>query len=87
MGFEWDDRKNEANKAKHGIGLESVEGFDWQTALAVRCNVHGETRFAATGYIGSLLHTVIFTHRGENIRIISLRPASRRERRVYHASP
>jgi len=30
--YEWDDAKNEANKLKHGIGFEAIEGFDWSSA-------------------------------------------------------
>ena len=43
----------------------------------------GEMRWAALGLVGSRLYHVVFTERGDRTRIISLRPASRRERSRY----
>ena len=44
---------------------------------------HAEPRWIAIGFIGAVLHLVVFTERGDNIRIISLRKATRREARTY----
>ena len=45
-----------------------------------------EMRYLAIGYIGDVLHTVIYTERGNRIRIISLRKASNDERGRYAQS-
>ena len=44
---------------------------------------YGEPRWLALGLIGDRLHSLAFTIRGERIRIISLRTASRKERMLY----
>lgn len=46
-------------------------------------DIHGEERSVATSYIGTRLHTVVYTLRDGRKRIISLRIASRGERREY----
>jgi uncharacterized DUF497 family protein len=47
---------------------------------------YGEDRFLATGMIEGRLVTVVFTERGEKIRIISARKANTDERRKYYQS-
>ena len=44
---------------------------------------YGEMRWRAIGYIGEHLHTVIYTVRGDNTRIISLRRANAKEVRTH----
>ena len=85
MEFEWDDAKNRANEIKHGVAFEAVAGFDWDGALAKRDDrrAYGEPRYTAVGHIGRRLHVLVFTFRGQSIRIISLRRANRREQRYY----
>ena len=83
MNYEWDDVKNLSNFEKHGIDFEAVNRFEWATAITRRSDRHDEERWAAIGYIESLLHHVVYTERGDNTRIISLRVASRIEREDY----
>ena len=47
---------------------------------------YGEDRFLATGRVEGLLVTVIYTERGDCIRIISARKASSDEQRAYDSS-
>ena len=85
MAYEWDARKAAANRRKHGVGFDILLNFDWQTALVIadeRAD-YGEPRWLALGMIGDRLHSVAFTMRGSRIRVISLRPASRKERSFY----
>ncbi len=42
-----------------------------------------EQRYWAIGYIGDQLHYLAYTYRGERVRVISLRYATRKERRLY----
>ncbi len=83
MTYEWDEAKNRANLAKHKVDFAAIELFDWNTAVDFASDQHGESRNAAIGYIGSILFFVVYTTRGDSRRIISLRPASRKEREAY----
>jgi len=66
--------------------------FTWDTAKAARNlavdrtrRSDGERRQAAIGWLGSRLHTVIFTDRVDGVRLISFRRANRAEARTYEA--
>lgn len=86
MQFEWDDRKAEANLAKHGIDFASIERFEILTAVIEIDDRrdYGETRFAAIGLLGEDIVVVIYTEREEDIvRVISMRPANRKELQIY----
>ena len=85
MKFEWDENKRVANLAKHGVYFIDAEDFDWSSAIETiddRSN-YIEDRWIALGFIGSRLHVLIYTMRGENIRLISLRKANKREKDYY----
>ena len=83
MEYEWDEEKSEANIAADRLGFKAIEDFEWETAMVESSDRHGETRWAATGYIGDRLHRVVYTRRGDKRRIISLRKASPKEMRDY----
>lgn len=85
MDYEWDSAKAVANLRKHGIPFERVLLFEWVDALIegdVR-HPYGEHRFYALGKIEGRIHALIFTRRGQAIRVISLRKANDRGRRRY----
>jgi hypothetical protein len=85
MDFEWDERKNEANIAKHGISFRSAaQVFDLPVIQFVddRRN-YSETRLIAIGVVAGRETVVVYTMRGDNCRIISARKADRNERRTY----
>lgn len=85
MEYEWDDAKNRANRSKHGISFSAVETFNWSTCtqkLDDRRD-YGEARYIATGFIRERLHILVYTLRGENIRVIGLRKANPREVKHY----
>jgi len=85
MEYEWDDNKASSNLRNHGISFDSVVDFSWESAMVVEDdrNDYGERRFIAYGPIGNRLHCLVFTLRGEMIRVISLRKANRREVKRY----
>jgi uncharacterized DUF497 family protein len=85
LKFEWDAAKAEANLGKHGVPFEDVRSFVFDTAVAVRDDRrdYGEIRMIALGFIGDRLHHLVYTRRGEAIRVISLRKANVREIRTY----
>jgi uncharacterized protein len=83
-----DPPKRTANIKKHGLDLADVEDrFDWETALIGPARPsQGRARFVAVGFLAGDLVTLIFSPLGtEAIAPISLRPASRKERRRYDA--
>jgi uncharacterized DUF497 family protein len=85
MKYEWDENKRVANLAKHDIDFIDAENFDWSSAIETiddRLN-YSEERWVALGFIDNRLHVLTYTIRRENIRLISLRKANKREREYY----
>ena len=85
MEYEWDDKKNAANRVKHGIDFNIAEGFCWDTAVETIDDSadYGEERWVALGLIEDRVHVMVYTLRDHNIRIISLRKANNREAKYY----
>jgi hypothetical protein len=87
LTFEWDSRKARSNLSKHGISFEEASTiFGDSLSLTIPDPDHSitERRYVTVGRaFNSKLLVVVHTDRGNNIRIISARPASRRERRFY----
>jgi len=79
--IEFDDAKDEANTAKHGMSLSAASEFEMAGAMvsADERASYGEDRFIAVGQLRSRLHVLIFTVRDGKIRAISLRKANKRE--------
>jgi uncharacterized DUF497 family protein len=87
--FEWDDEsKAGLNFRKHGVRMpEAIPAFDDPYAITIADESEpNERRFMTLGMgaAGRLL-VVVYTWRGENIRIISARPAAPHERNQYGA--
>lgn len=85
MEFEWDEAKDAANRAKHGVGLGDAARMEWKTAQEepdLRFD-YRERRTIATGLIEGGLFVCVFTLRNGRKRIIFLRKANSRERRDY----
>lgn len=92
--FEWDEAKNLSNRRKHGVSFEEAsQVFRDPLYVSVQDRVEGgELRWQTFGLVEDLLLlTVAHTVREERadgtsvdvIRIISARPATRKERRRY----
>ena len=85
--FEWDDRKAQSNKKKHGISFEEASTvFGDPLSVTIPDSGHSveEDRFATIGLSTSdTLIVVVHTDRDDIIRIISARRATRHERRQY----
>ncbi len=90
MEFEWDAKKAQSNKLKHGISFNlAVTVFDDPFALRVYDGKHSaqEDRFWQIGESDSGVLVVVFTVRGkgrfEKYRLISARKANKKERALY----
>ena len=86
MEYQWDPEKAASNLEKHGVDFADAVGiFEDEWALTVKDEVvEGEQRFATPGtdFLERVL-VVVYTHRGGEIRLISARRATRKERRTY----
>ncbi len=85
MIFEWDSAKNEANIAKHGIDFSNAPLCFKQRIVRWRDKRfdYGESRWIGLAKLIDVTVVVVFTLRNDLIRIISLRRANKRERKVY----
>jgi uncharacterized protein len=87
LAFEWDERKANANLAKHGVGFaEAATVFADPLSLTIPDPAHSasEDRFVILGLSHqNRLVVVVFTERGDTIRVISARRATKKERRTY----
>ena len=87
LPFEWDPEKATENRRKHGVTFtEASTVFGDPLSITIPDPGHSrrESRFLdlALSQRGRLL-VVSYTERRDRIRIISSRPATRRERRLY----
>ncbi len=85
--FEWDLNKAKTNLEKHGISFEEAcTAFNDPLSLTIDDPLHSsdEERLVLIGmsYNNRML-VVVHTERGDNIRIISGRKATKKERKYY----
>ncbi|HVR73957.1 MAG TPA: BrnT family toxin [Planctomycetota bacterium] len=88
MRFAWDREKEKANIDKHGISFDKAaelfsSGTDYLEIYDKDHSQH-EDRFTAIGPVAGRIVVVVYTEWPEDtIRVISARPANRREIRLY----
>ncbi len=83
--FEWDQRKAVSNFHKHGVRFaDAVPVLEDDLAVTVREDVYSEERWVTIGMdaVGRIL-VVVYVWRGNNVRIISARPATPEEAHQY----
>ena len=84
MVFEFDKKKNLINKQKHGIDFYEAQKLWYNNAKVLyEKTVDGEDRFSVVGYIDQKCYIGIFTFRGRNVRIISVRRCRKSEKERY----
>lgn len=87
MKLEWDPRKAQANVRRHGVTFEEAATVFRDPLSATGADPDhsvGEFRYITFGVSESgRILVVTHTDRGDSIRIISARAASKAERRVY----
>lgn len=88
--FDWDQWNVQKNESKHGVSrLEAESAFydpHYRLFEDQRHSSHNERRYILYGRsLEARVLMVGFARRGRKVRIITARPASRKERRIYDA--
>lgn len=83
--FVWDEVKRRENLRKHRIDFADAEKIFRGLTFSVEDNreVYGEQRFLTLGLLEDQVVSVAHTEHGEEIRIISIRKATKHETRFY----
>lgn len=88
VAFEWGEVKARANYRKHGVHFaDAVSAFEDDAAITIPDeDSDQEERFVTVGRDAfARLLVLVYTWRGENIRLISARTATRRETKGYES--
>ena len=84
QGFQWDEGNASTNWTRHHVSQTEAEQVFLNRPLVVAAPFKNESRQFAFGHTDARrLLTVVFTVRETLVRVISVRPMSRRERRGY----
>jgi len=84
MDFEFDPRKSNANKRKHGIDFTKAQAL-WDDAnlVEIPARTSDEPRSVVIGRIGARHWSAVITYRDACIRIISVRRSRKEEVEIY----
>lgn len=77
----WHEPKRLANIDKHGLDFADAVDFDWGGALMLPGH---SGRFRAIGAFQGRVVAIVFALEGDNIALISMRPASAKERKAFN---
>ena len=85
MKYEWDQEKAKINFQKHNLDFaDIVAALEDEAALTIEDQHFNEERFVTIGMDAlRRVVVVVYTWRGEHIRVISARKATPRERKQY----
>ncbi len=86
MDVEWNEKKRLSNLAKHRVDFaDAARVFEGPIRVREeRRRDYGEDRFSVFGEVDELLLYVVYTRRGDKIRIITARRAGSHEREEYY---
>lgn len=89
MNITYHPTKDATNLAKHGVSLALAVQLEWDTLWAKPDNRrnYGEARMIGYAILSERLYCVVFTDRGADRHVISLRKANPREVRSYATNP
>lgn len=84
MEFEFDPKKSEQNKTRHGIDLIEAQAL-WndRDIMEIPVKISNETGFLVIGTIAEKHWSGIITYRSDRIRIISVRRSRKEEVDLY----
>ncbi len=88
MRVTWDEAKRTENLRKHGLDFLGAEGlFDGHTVtLEDDRFAYGEQRFITFGVLEGRVVAAVHTEQDDDIRMISMRKATRREEQSYFST-
>jgi uncharacterized DUF497 family protein len=83
--FAWDEAKRRLNLRKHGIDFADADKIFRGLTFTAEDDreIYGERRYLTLGLLDDQVVSVTHTERGEEIRIISIRKATKHEARFY----
>jgi len=86
MEFEFDKRKSQINKKKHGIDfIEAQALWNDPDRIEIPAETIDEERFLIIGKISDKCWSTIITYRNEKVRIISVRRSRKEEIEIYES--
>jgi uncharacterized DUF497 family protein len=85
MDFEWDSKKALSNLKKHDVDFaDAVSIFDDINAITIEDAYDQEERFVTMGMdCFARVLVAVYTWRGDSVRIISVRKATKKEHKQY----
>ena len=86
MVFEFDLKKSESNKQKHGIDFEEAQSLwlDYRR-VEIRARTEGELRYILIARLNDDIWSAVFAIRSDVIRIISVRKSRNNEKEIYYS--
>jgi uncharacterized DUF497 family protein len=86
MHFEYDSKKSQSNREKHGIDFKDAQAL-WidEDRLEIPAKTLDEPRYLVVGKISGKHWSAVITYRGENVRIISVRRSRDEEIELYES--
>ena len=86
MEFEFDQKKSDSNKQKHGVDFTEAQAlWDDPDLLEIPARTTDEPRCVVIGKIDGKHWSEIITRRDEHIRIISVRRSRKEEIELYES--
>ena len=87
MDFEFDQRKSDGNRTKHGIAFHEAQAlWDDPDLIEVPVRTVDEPRWLVIGKIAGRHWSGVITYRENRIRIISVRRSRSEEIDIYEGS-
>jgi uncharacterized DUF497 family protein len=86
MVFEFDPKKSESNKQKHGIDFNEAQAlWDDPDLIEIPVQTIDEPRYLMIGMIEGKHWSGVITYRGDKVRIISVRRSRKEEVEIYES--
>jgi uncharacterized DUF497 family protein len=87
MEFEFDSKKSNSNKIKHGIDFYEAQAlWDDPDLIEIPVKTSDEPRYLVVAKISGKQWSGVITYRGEKIRIISVRRSRKEEVDIYESA-
>lgn len=86
MEFEFDPKKSDSNKQKHGLDFHAARAlWDDPDLLEIPVQTIDEPRYLVIGTIEGKHWSGVITYRGDKVRIISVRRSRKEEVEIYES--